>query len=254
MQRIRTVSWARRNIGGDRARAKLYYVTGTTWTIPNGSNNFDIRLPFNLGARPSDYANPVNSINSVFGDAPGLSLLAQQYNFYRIRGIKVTATAYYIPTATSPPLVLYFNAATSSFNTDNAGPNPNFPASSISVLPEQRWAKHRIISNQGNGAAPTSLSVYYSVNKVFGPDAIVKNDADFTGEFQGSYPWWSTSSQYIASPAGRPISGSAPMYGPYMQMGVFTMNNVNVAGDTNVSVRLKATVYTECFGKKTIIQ
>lgn len=242
-----------RNIGGDRARAKLYYVTGTAWQIPVGSNNFNVVLPFNLGAAPADYGT-MNSINSLFGETPGLSLLAQQYLNYRIRGIKVTATAYYVPTATSPPLVLFFNATSSSFNNNNSVPNPDFPTPSIDVLPEQRWAKSRIIANQGNGAKPTSLSVFYSVNKVYGPDAIVRNDQDFIGELQGGTPYWSRSNQFETGSPSKPITHSAPYLSPYMQMGVFTLDNSPVSAVTRLSVRLQATVYAEFFGKKNTIR
>ena len=51
------------------------------------------------------------------------------------------------------------------------------------------------------GAAPTRLTVYYSVNKVFGPDVVVKNDESFTGQLKTTLPYWDN------VPGAHPVHG-----------------------------------------------
>lgn len=242
MQRIKTVRYPRRNVGGDRAFTKLYYVRGVTLAAPISYTYLTQNLAYNVGNAPSGSNLESVSIAGVLGSTPGLSVLAQLYTQYRIRGIKLRFTVY-PSTAYSVPAIFYVNAVTSSrpaessFNT----PNPDFPAISVDSTTEQRWCRYRVIANAQTGAKPTTLSAYYSVNRVFGPDAVVKNDLTFCGDLSSVAPYWSAS--------GFPTSG------PWLQFGVTGM----AAGQTflpevSFVVKIEATVYTQFWGKRSMIQ
>lgn len=261
MQRIATVRYPRRNIGGDRARTKLFYVIGhkcPTYGITGPAVSVAMRpwMAFNVGAFHQPSPNGVNSISDAFGSTPNLSTLAQFYMRYRIRGIKLKVTAYYIPRENDPVLCLFVNAAPSQ-NMTSYPPVPLPPLPRIDILPEQRWSKYRVISNQGGGAKPSSISVYYSVNKVFGPDAITKNDQAFTGQMDINAPYWSTAAGGMTSED----IPNRPNFGPFVTWGIFTMSGdplpytePNVPNPPDVTFKVEATVYTEFFTKRFQIQ
>lgn len=97
MQRIRTYRYKSRNIGGDRARAKLFYSATSNERIAAGATSqVEIWCP-NIGATPQSL---FPGISLQFGTCPGLSTLASQFLRYRIRGIKVKYTIY--PKQTDP--------------------------------------------------------------------------------------------------------------------------------------------------------
>nr|WNA22182.1 MAG: capsid protein [Rhinopithecus-associated circovirus 2] len=244
MQRIRKVKWGSRNIGGDRCYAKLRYVNAQTLTIAPASYATFQNQPLNLGSflgPPTD----TTSLAAVMGTTPNLSTLASLYLRYRIRGIKIKLTFWQ---QGGVPVVLYTNAQTSdsAFTVASQAPSPNFPNPTIAILPEQRWAKYKVCGATAAGARPTSLETYYSVNKVFGPDAIVKNDHAFTGEMQLAAPYWVPTVSSAAS------DESGPKYGPWMQYGIFTMSgDPAVDGAEPMGVlKIEQTVYTEFFGKR----
>lgn len=251
MQRIRKVKWGRRNIGGDRSYAKLFYVDAKTLSIQDGTfatyQNQAINVGSFLGGGGST---DETSLAAVMGRTPNLSTLAALYMNYRIRGIKIKLTFWQQQGA---PVVLYTNAAptTAEFDVDLKQPAPDFATPSISILPEQRWSKYRVCGATSNGAKPTSLSAYYSVNKVFGPDAVVKNDRDFTGEMQLASPYFTPTSSASSMTAYR----NGPKWGPWMQYGIFNMSgDIATEGDGAVGVlKIEQTVYTEFFGKRASI-
>lgn len=238
MQRIKTVRWPVRNIGGDRAFAKLRYVKGENYNILNGAYANATTLAFNTGAS----SGTMPTIERVLGQTPNLSILAYQYLHYRIKGIALKLT--YWATTSVTPLLLYVQAASSTGeNTSNQlQPSPNFPNPSITVVPEQRWTKYTVCSATAAGARPTTLRAYYSVNKVFGPDAVVKNSEDFTGQLVPNTPYWSTNSD---SPA-------RPTKGPWLQWGVTTLSGqpVSQVDGANGVMKVEATVYAEFYGKR----
>ena len=241
MQRIKKVKWPKRNIGGDRAYAKLYYVTGTSITMTTGQSSVTRNIAFNILGVDSSTPLYASTITANFGSAPGLSQLASQFLKYRIRGIKLKYTYYPIDYGLQP-LIAYFNA---QGNADNilpteTGPTPAFPTPSVSVMPEQRWCVYRVIPNAANGAKPVTLKAYYSVNKVYGPDQVVKNDTQFTGDLISSSPYFSPTDQ--------------PSKGPWIQEGMFTMSGQTVAANVTVTILKRATVYIEFFGKRITTQ
>lgn len=244
MQRIRTVRYPVRNIGGDRCFAKLRYVAGHSFNPEAASSSVTTQFPFNVGCQLAMYSN-FPSIYSVFGNTPNLSTLAQMYQQYRIRGIKLRLTAYYVPPSGAPPICLFVTAQGSTTGTMTGGPTPAFPTPSISTTPEQRWSKTRVVANTGNGARPTSLSVYYSVNKVYGPDSVVKGDTQFVGDLQTTSPYWGT----VAD-----TGGSVPSLGPWCMFGVYSMDGSNIPTNSGITLRVEATVYSEFFSKRPLTE
>lgn len=241
MQKIKKVRWPARNIGGDRAYCKLRYVIGSDFTIAPTESYESVNVVYNIGA---DSTNPVVSgtIHDIFGDTPNLSTMGALYTNYRIRGIKLKLTYWQ---QSGSPVVLYTNAVTSQTGASTA-PSPNFVVPNISVLPEQRWARYRVCGATAAGAKPTTLKAYYSVNKVYGPDAVVKNDADFIGKMSPAYPYWGTL-ETLPGP-DRPF----PLRTTWLQYGIFTLNGQPLANDDSVLgvLKVEATVYCEFFGKR----
>lgn len=246
MQKIKTVRFQPRNIGGDRCFAKLRYVIGTDFKPSTAIPYHVVKLPFNVGCQATG-ATGVNSIFSVFGSTPNLSTLAQLYQNYRIRGIKLVLTAYYVPALGEPPICLFATAQSSSGTTRETNPTPTFPTPAINVTPEQRWTKSRVIGNAAAGAKPTTLSVYYSVNKVYGPDAVVKNDKDFIGDLITGSPFWSNT-------VNQTDDASRPVRGPWLMYGIYSMDQFRALSTTmDLTLKVEATVYTEMFSKRPAI-
>jgi len=247
MQRIKTVRYRARNIGGDRAYCKLRYVVGNPFGLANTTSNSQ-NLAINLGAAPDNDGSSLlqtNSISGVFGSTPNLSTMGALYLKYRIRGIKLRLT--YWQTGTAVPLMLYTNAQSSNqvLGLSSVAPGPDFVAPTISNVGEQRWSRYRVCNGlTAAGGKPTTLTSYYSVNKVFGPDAVVKNDEDFTGEMQATNPYWSNS-----IPAGTNVN--TPIRTPWAQFGLASLSGLPVTA-TGV-LKVEATVYVEFFGKRPVV-
>ena len=109
MQRIRTYRYKSRNIGGDRARAKLFFASTFNGNIAVGQRSHSTTWCPNVGATPQSL---FPGIFTILGNCPGLSTLATQFLRYRIRGIKIKYTIYPQKTdpATHEPVFFYVNA------------------------------------------------------------------------------------------------------------------------------------------------
>ena len=188
----------------------------------------------------------IRLLNPNYKHYIGLSTLATQFLRYRIRGIKIKYTIYPQKTdpATHEPVFFYVNAqaAGTSIGESDQGPIPPFPTQNIFNTPEQRWAKYAPVKFPMAGAAPTRLTVYYSVNKVFGPDAIVKNDESFTGQLKTTLPYWDN------------VPGAHPVQGIWIQHGVSTLSNIPTTVVQNYTYVMQATLYTEFFGKRVMTE
>lgn len=220
MQKIKRTRWPTRNPFGDNLFYKFKTVTGGTALIANGTSFVQIK---------SFQLNALNLFITNIGDAPGIANLANAFHKYRVMGVKFKVTFYPTGTtaATQVPMVAWFDA----------GPDQNWPSPSISVTPELRWSKYRVLQNATNGGKPVTLRTYYSVNRTFGPDSVVKNDSTFIGNTTTSTPWATASTE-----------------GPYFQLGIFTMSGANTTGDVPVVYKLEAVVYTKFFAKRELTQ
>lgn len=219
MQRIKTYRYRARNIGGDNAFVKLRYAIGTTLTVPT-TDSFVQMNPMQM--------NNGNGLFNFLGQTPGLSLMAAQFTNYRISGLKLRITAW--PSQSTLPMVLFTNAADL---TGNVLTTPN-----SSNLPEARWAKYKVCNPTPAGATPTVLNVYYSVNKVTGPDISTKTDLDFTGSVLPGAPYWLL----------------APNDGPFYTIGLYMMSGVNPPAPTSCILKIEATVYAKFYGRRTLVQ
>lgn len=219
MQRIKTTRWPTRNPFGDR----MFYTFKATF----GVALTDVTFVNGSAVVETQQMNSMPALAAQFIAAPGLLALGQNFNRYRIRGIKIRATAWPMNAdyglAASPPSYLFFNAAALQ---------SQFPASmGVNIAPEQRWCRYALIRAPHQGAKPTSLSVYYSVNKVYGPDQVVRNDQDFTGLTANTLAAW-----------------TAPTAGPSYQIGFFTMGGESPANqEFNIQVTYK--IYMQMFEK-----
>lgn len=247
MQRIKTVRYRAKNIGGDRAFCKLRYVTGAPFFIASGAvSNFQNQA-INVGSSGTvgGTALQAASLNGIMGNTPNLSTMASLYLKYRIRGIKYRLT--YWQTG-GEPAILYTNASsdTAALTDASTGPTPAFITPTISTVSEQRWAKSRVLNGVAQqGGRPTTLTAYYSVNKVYGPDAVVKNDEDFTGEMSPATPYWNNGSGV----PGRPVRS------PWVQFGLTTLSGAPAAPNgVTGTLRVEQTVYVEFFGKRLLTE
>lgn len=244
MQRIKSVRWPARNIGCDRAYCKLRYVKGAEFPITIGQYYTAQNQAMAIGASAAGALSSC-TLTGVMGHTPHMSTMGALYTKYRIRGIKLRLT--YWQTGGAP--VFLFAQATPDQGIVGGGdtaPNPDFIIPSINQLPEQRWAKYRVCQATAAGGRATSLSVYYSVNRVQGPDAIVKNDLEYTGDMQVASPYFSTGSG----------DTERPVRSPWLQFGIGTLAGNVTTTETLVTGVLKVdqTVYCEFFGKRAQVQ
>lgn len=223
MQKTISRRWRPRNPFGDRVFYKAFITTAVPFAVPTAGRVQNTQFGF------GDMA----AISAQFGSAPGLSEFRQLFSRYRVRGIKLSMTYYYVPVVGSPPVFIYANAAHAA---SSLVPVSGVNAISYATLPEQRWAKSRICQNAGNGGRPTRLSVYYSVNKVEGPDNIVKNDLDYTADTDiPPNPW------------------QGPLQTPWLQFGVCSLNGnaFPATADTVSTMKVGVTVYLQGWQRRT---
>lgn len=201
---------------------KIRQSYGGVWSITNAAG-----LPYSVAQ--NFQLNDLGTFVTQFGPAPGINALANAFERVRVMGVKFKITCY--PTndeTTSFPICVFANA-----NHDNTYPAPN-----VGNLPEQRWGKYRVCRQPARGANPTKLVVYYSVNKTWGPDQVVRNDEDFTQQTQSSSPW----------------TTGAPALGPTFQIGLFTIGGTVPTQTQVVTVKVETTIYTKWFGKIELTQ
>lgn len=248
MQRTVTYKFPARQIGGDRAMAKLRYVIGNTNSITTAAVSWTRNLAFGIGA-----ADPTGSmqstgltINGLLGATPNLSQLAALYTKYRIRGIKLKFTIW--PTTAAYEPCVGFITATPCLGANTSGevgPSPSFATPNITNMPEQRWTHYKVINNAQTGAKPTVIKHYFSVNRVQGPDNTVKNDLSYTGDLQTTAPYWSN----LPDPTIED-NWSRPSHSPWLQFGVFTMSGNAPTATQAFTYKLEATVYAQFWGKR----
>ena len=201
MQRIKRVRWPTKNIGGDKSFCKLKYVKGANFNIATGQYYNAQNQVMNIGAW-SATALSACTLAGVMGDTPNLSTMGQLYLHYRIRGIKLRLT--YWQTGGAPVISFQMPPPTQPTSKPPAQPLPRLPVPNITILPEQRWGKYRVCQATAAGGRATTLSAYYSVNKVQGPDSVVRNDTDYVGSMKPTTPYFADTTSGSLT---RPIKG-----------------------------------------------
>lgn len=166
---------------------------------------------------------------------PGLNVLSTNYSRYRITGVKFTFKIYAwqnvsTQTAWNSPLCFYVSAT--------ANQTPGL-VPSITSAPEWRWCKYRSVGVIAAGSKPVTLSQYFAVDKISGPDRSIRDDLDYTGLTASTQPGWTN-----------------PATGPFFQYGIFTMggeelsNNWIAAPNTGLTVSVGVKLYLKAWGKK----
>lgn len=240
MQRIKTTRWPVNNIGGDRAYCKLHYIGARTVGIATNVVSSVNNVAFTVGAADTTGGTNLNaaSIFGQFGSTPNLSTMAALFLKYRIKGIKIKVS--YIQTG-GDPCILVLNASSDDgiLGPTTSGPIPGFPSPVINIIGEQRWGKYRMVNTSPAGR-PSTISAYYSANKVFGPDNVVRNDEDFTGDTSPSAPYFSQGTG----------TTSHPIQGPWLQWGISTLTGNNPGTAVTGVLKYDVVVYTEFYGKR----
>lgn len=214
MSKIKTTRWPTRNPYGDNLLYKCRFVYGMADNIP-------ITASYKVSA--TKQINSLLDLTTLFGSAPGLTAAAAAFHNYRVSGLKLKITCWpIIAYANTFPICIYCAAS----------PDITFVTPTIGDLPESRWGRYRVVSAAQAGGKPTSLKMYYSVNKVYGPDVVTKNDVDFTGSI--------TSGGVFVTPSK----------GPSFQFGAFTMCGVNPTTAIDFHLKVEATAYIKFFSKR----
>lgn len=225
MQKLKIIRWPSRNPFGDACMYKMKIIGGHTFIIPMGATGMG--YPSNAGILMNDGA----AITASFGAPPGLSALANAFDTYKISAIKQKVTYWPLSAVGDPPLVGFIEA---SADLNFAG-IANLPT--IIYQPEQRWIRYKVLNFANQGGRPAQVSAYFSVNKVYGPDLIVKGSAGFVGHTQLTAP-------YFAAP---------PATGPFFRTGIITMSGVGAPAPISVVVKVETVLYIKFFGKRDLI-
>jgi len=221
MQRIKKIRWPTRNPMGDALYYKFKATYGKAVNILDATSNIDII--------PAVQFNSIPALAALFGNAPGLTFLANSYEKYRVTGVTVSHTVWPTPDAIYQPTYVYTNAGGTLDDVDDVP--------SVSTIPEMRWTKSRLVRMPSEGGKPTTISTYYSVNKIMGPDSVVRNDLDYTGE----------------TVIGAPTGWDPPANGPLLRTGLYTMTGANVSGRQDQAVKTTLTVHCKFFQKRLIV-
>lgn len=204
------------NFFGDKMFYKLKAVIGGQTTIAAGQT-FTRAGPFQLN-------DGVQFFNR-FGPAPGQQIASQNFQQYKLRGLKLKTT--YWPLAPNvQPICAWTMAAQQTTALGALTPD-------INTVPEQRWSKYRVLSFPGQGCRPTTMTSYYSVGKVWGPDRTELNSVNFTSSTSLVSPWYNT-----------------PVAGPFYDEGIFIMNGFPAAVPAVVAYKTEATGYFQYWAKR----
>lgn len=218
---MKRVRWPTRNPMGDTLNYRALATYGSVVTLANASSSVDII--------PTTQFNNMAVLGALFGEAPGLRTAAASYERYRITGITVKHTVWPVGSVGDVPLYLYTNGG--AFTAD-------VPVPSITTTPELRWSKSRLVNIPSTGGKPTSISTYYNVRKVNGPDSIVTNDVDFTA----------------STGAGAPSSWSGAAIGPRIRTGLYTMSGAPASQGQQHSVKTTLIMHIKFFQRKILVQ
>lgn len=196
---------------GDQLKYKIRVVLGTTRTIPSGSDFVGVAWQFNSLA----------ALVTNIGSSGGMATLSSWFERYKMYGIKLKIT--YWPLApNSQPICGFINGSA----------NSTLPVVSVAETPEQRWAKYKVLSFPGQGTRPTTLTHYLSAKKV-----------------------WGDHTSFISSNLEATVNVVAPHFntpvvGPYIQYGLFTLNDQNAAADILCDMKIEATAYCRFWGRR----
>lgn len=260
MQKIRKSYWKKFNPVGDTLQCKIAVTQRTTIVGATAIPSVRILEPDWPNQRIPRLNDPVGLMGRLgpadqtsYGGrcmANSSSLLASQiFRRYKCKGVAatVTVTPRFAGSNPSPAEQTRRFIVAAWANSENIVTGRNVSGTGpgtfdfSTVIPEQRWVKWRPIQ-QGwiYGGKMTKLKFYFNVDRVFGPDRIVKGDADFCGVTDSLD---TSLSGFSSSLANRPIIG------PGLELLIYALDNQAITASWAFDVQINWTFYVKYFQK-----
>lgn len=212
MQRIQKRRFPARNPFGDKVQVKFKFTVGGQFV---GNNQPFIQV--------NGAFNDLNQAATAFGTCPGFDVYPTLFQNYRVTGVKIKLTPFV--NAGGLGVVGYV------MGVDGILSNP-----SMSTLPEQRWAKYKVLTQYAQGGSNKSISNYLSTMKIAGADRTVANDIDYTGTTNTSAPFYNTVPEQLG-----------------FQFGILFVNGTNFTIATPYAdYMLEFTYYTTFWGRRNV--
>lgn len=255
MQKLYRSKWRKNNPVGDTLQAKVCVTQRDNMVAQTSLNHIQILQPDFPNSRTPRLNDPIGLLGRFGSDNAGRgynnsssALAAQIFRRYRCKGVAATITVTpFWDTLVQPGvseqtrrymLCAWANAEAIPTGGNASGPTM-FPFANI--IPEQRWKKYRVIQ-QGwiYGGKPTKLRFYFNVNKVYGPDRIVKGDVNFTGQ---------TDSFEAGGSGFAPLPVARPQAGPGLQIMIYTVDGNAFTNGVAFTIQIDWTFYIKYFQK-----
>lgn len=213
MQRIQKRRYPARNPFGDKVQVKFKFTTGGQFV---GNNQPFIQV---TGA-----FNDLNQAATAFGACPGFQVYPTLFQNYRVTGVKIKLTP-------------FVNAGGQGVVGYIMGGDGILAAPAMSTLPEQRWAKYKVLTQYAQGGFNKSISNYLSTMKIAGADRTVANDIQYTSTTNTSAPFYNNVPEQLG-----------------FQFGILMVSGSNFAAATNYAdYMLEFTYYTTFWGRRNIL-
>jgi len=215
LTRVVSRSFPPNNPFGDVQVQKVRISGSYVTVVPVGSSSASI---------PAFQINGFKSMCSALASTfPNAAFLGQQFQSYRIYGVKFQLKYFSTtPQTSSQPMMMYIDACSVS---------TQFVAPTVHSIPEQRFAKWKLMPVTLGGSSIPTLTAYYRV-KTFIPDSQI-TEAAFTGQTNLS---------------SSPLTWTNPTAAtPWVTFGVCAATGANMTSVQNFSILCVATVYCKFF-------
>lgn len=178
------------------------------------------------------FLNDLNGFGTYFGTTPGMKQLAESFKYVRCLGVKISVTFYpqYGESQVAKPPSMGFIIANNDPVSGTSGDQY-----STSKLPEQRWARYKILNDPRGGGSPTKVSAYYNISKVMGGVSYDRSEIDYACATKVTSP-------YVSAPVKK-IG--------YWDYGMFTVDGTSEYAEGIVQSKnmMTLTLYCEYFGR-----
>lgn len=255
MQKLTKSRWRRNNPVGDTLFVKAHITQRSDLQAGinvNETNYIPVILPDYINNRIPRLNDPYGVMGRFVSTDAGRSInntstqsAAIFYRRFRVRGVACTVTV--TPRLMQQPILTGVTSQSRRFvvaawcNSEpvGLGISDSQPYNFSNVIPEQRWVRWRNMQ-QGfiYGGKPTKLKFYFSTEKVFGPDRVVKGDLDFTG-----------ATDSLGQGGFASAAASRPLIGPGLLIVIYALDGGNMPLDMIFQVQLDWTWYIKYFQK-----
>lgn len=254
MQKIRKTYWKKFNPVGDTLQAKIAITQRSLFSGAADIPHIQLLAPDYPNLRIPRLTDPVGLMGRFGVSSLGRSmantsslLAATVFRRYKCKGVggTITVTPQFGTTPPSPTeqsrrfiIAVWANSDNNVVGGTVSGPSG---LDFSTIIPEQRWVKWKYIqSGFLYGGRATKLRFYFNVNRVFGPDRVVKGDEDFTGRTDTLD---STNTGFSSLLPNRPVDG------PGLQMMIYSVDGLGYEGGTLFNVQVDWTFYIKYFNK-----